>query len=67
MRFFIGALALAVICVIFGSPAAFVLGWVSLSAGDRHTTGKSTKDRAPAVSTKDGSSIDRGEREGRFG
>jgi hypothetical protein len=35
MRFFVGALALAVICVLFGSPAAFVLGWSPLSAGDR--------------------------------
>jgi hypothetical protein len=35
MRFFVGALALAVICVLFGSPAAFVIGWSPLSAGDR--------------------------------
>jgi hypothetical protein len=35
MRFFVGALALAVICVLFGSPAAFVLGWSPLSAGNR--------------------------------
>jgi hypothetical protein len=43
MRFFTGALALAVICVLFGSPVAFVLGWSPLSAGDRQkasSTGK---------------------------
>lgn len=44
MRFFIGALALAVICVLFGSPAAFVLGWSPLSAGDRQKASSSGKD-----------------------
>jgi hypothetical protein len=44
MRFFTGALALAVICVLFGSPVAFVLGWSPLRAGDRQKASSSGKD-----------------------
>jgi hypothetical protein len=51
MRFIIGALALTVICVLVGSPAALLLGWSPLTAGDRQTVSKSVKDRAPSVST----------------
>jgi hypothetical protein len=50
MRFFVGALALAVLGALVGTPAAFVLGWGPLSAASRHagTTAKS----APAAAAK---------------
>lgn len=51
MRFFIGALALLVICAIFGSPAVLLLGWSPLTAGDLQKISKSVKDSAPSVST----------------
>ncbi|HEX2446907.1 MAG TPA: hypothetical protein VHK26_01810 [Methyloceanibacter sp.] len=50
MRFFIGALALAVICVLLGTPAAFVLGWVPQSAPNRQTAKTDAKDAAEAGS-----------------
>ena len=37
MRFFVGALALAVLGALVGTPAAFVLGWAPLSATNRQT------------------------------
>src|SRR4030042_51730 len=36
MRFIVGALALAVLGVLIGMPAALVLGWSPLSAANRH-------------------------------
>ena len=38
MRFFVGALALAVLGALVGTPAAFVLGWAPLSATNRQNT-----------------------------
>jgi hypothetical protein len=45
MRFFIGALALTVICAIFGAPALIVLGRAPLSASDRQDLSAIKKDR----------------------
>ncbi len=47
MRFFVGMLALLVIGVLVGTPAAFVLGWSPLSAHHRQIVKTTTKD-APA-------------------
>ena len=52
MRFFVGAIALSVICVLVGGPAALILGWHPLPVGDRQIVGKSVKDSAPSVSTQ---------------
>jgi hypothetical protein len=52
MRFFIGALALAVICVIFGAPTALLLGWTPLTASGRQIVSASVKDHAPSVSNR---------------
>jgi hypothetical protein len=49
MRFFIGALALAVICVLFGLPVAVAMGWVPINASHRQIASASVKDRAPSV------------------
>ncbi|MGA9605103.1 MAG: hypothetical protein WBQ82_13410 [Methyloceanibacter sp.] len=49
MRFFIGALALAVICVLFGLPVAVVLGWVPITATERKMASSSDRDSAPSV------------------
>ncbi len=49
MRFFIGALALAVICVLFGLPVAVVLGWVPITATERQVASSSDKSKAPSV------------------
>ena len=49
MRFFIGALALAVICVLFGLPAAVVLGWIPITASERKVASTSVNGRAPSV------------------
>ncbi len=51
MRFFVGALALAVLGVLVGAPAAFVLGWAPLSATRRQNASTTTKD-APAPASK---------------
>jgi hypothetical protein len=45
MRFFIGALALTVICALFGAPALIVLGRSPLSASDRQDLSAIKKDR----------------------
>jgi hypothetical protein len=43
MRFLVGALALAVIGVLVGVPAALVLGWSPLSAANRQNAGTAAK------------------------
>ncbi|MBC8020670.1 MAG: hypothetical protein H7X78_05595 [Methyloceanibacter sp.] len=48
MRFLIGALAFLVICAIFASPAALLLGWVQFS--DLQIVDKNKADPAPAPS-----------------
>jgi hypothetical protein len=45
MKFFIGALALTVICAIFGASAVLVLGWSPLTAGNRQDFSIIKKDR----------------------
>jgi hypothetical protein len=49
MRFFIGALALAVIFVLVGLPVAAVLGWVPLAATERKVANSGDKSDTPAV------------------
>jgi hypothetical protein len=49
MRFFIGALALAVIFVLVGLPVAAVLGWVPLTATERKVASSGDKSDTPAV------------------
>jgi hypothetical protein len=46
MRFFIGALALLVIVVMIGSPAALLLGWMGI-ADFRQIAITSTKEPQP--------------------
>ncbi len=53
MRFFVGALALAVLGVLIGSPVALVLGWSPLSAANRHIAGRSVKNAGSAVAKPD--------------
>ncbi len=43
MRFIVGALALAVLGVLVGMPAAVVLGWMPLSTANRHNAGVPAK------------------------
>ena len=43
MRFIVGALALAVLGVLVGVPAAFVLGWSPLSATNRQNASTTAK------------------------
>jgi hypothetical protein len=45
MRFFIAALALTVICALFGAPALVVLGRSPLTASDRQALSAIKKDR----------------------
>jgi hypothetical protein len=45
MRFFIGAVALTVICALFGAPALIVLGRSPLTASDRQDLSAIKKDR----------------------
>lgn len=52
MRFFIGALALAVICAVFGSPAVLLMGWRPLTVSDRQIISSKIKSGAPAVSDR---------------
>ena len=52
MRFFVGAIALSVICVLVGGPAALLFGWRPSPVGARQMIGKSVKDSAPSVSTQ---------------
>jgi hypothetical protein len=49
LRFFIGAVALAVICVLFGLPVAVVLRWVPVTATERKMASSSDRDSAPSV------------------
>ena len=49
MRFFIGALALAVLTVFVGLPVAAVLGWVPLTATERQMASSSDKSDTPAI------------------
>jgi hypothetical protein len=50
MRFIIGVLALAVLGVLVGLPAAFMLGWSPLSAANRQNASTTAKDaRAPVA------------------
>jgi hypothetical protein len=46
MRFFIGALALLVICVVFASPAVFLFGLVQITS-DRKMVDTRVADPAP--------------------
>jgi hypothetical protein len=48
MRFIVGALALAVLGVLIGVPAAVVLGWSPLSAANRHNASATAKAAAVA-------------------
>jgi hypothetical protein len=47
MKFLIGTVALLVICVVFGSPAIFLLGWRPLMVSERHIAGTKLDDRGP--------------------
>jgi hypothetical protein len=49
MRFFIGALALTVIFVMVGLPAAVVLGWVPITATERKMANSSEQIGRPAI------------------
>jgi len=51
MRFFIGALALLVICVVLASPAALLFGLVKITS-DRQIIDSEIADPAPAPSPK---------------
>ena len=51
MRFLVGALALAVLGVLVGMPAAFVLGWAPLSATNQQSDSTTAKD-VPASASK---------------
>jgi hypothetical protein len=51
MRFFIGALALLVIVVVVGSPAALLLGWMGI-ADLRQIAIPSATEPAPAPATQ---------------
>jgi hypothetical protein len=52
MRWLVGLLSLFVIGVIFGSPAALLLGWRPLTVTDRQVVSKTVKNAAPSVSTQ---------------
>jgi hypothetical protein len=54
MRFLVGALALAVLGVLVGTPAAFVLGWAPLSATNRQSASTTAKNPAAPVSKSSG-------------
>ena len=54
MRFIVGALALAVLGVLIGMPAALVLGWSPLSAANRHNAGTTAKAAAAPVAEPNG-------------
>ena len=49
MRFFIGALAFAVLCVLIGLPVAAVMGWVPLTATERKMASSSDKIATPSI------------------
>ncbi len=51
MRFLVGALALAVLGVLVGAPAAFMLGWSPLNAANRQDASTTAK-AAPASVAK---------------
>jgi hypothetical protein len=50
MRFFIGALALAVLTILVGLPVAVAVGWVPITATERQMASSNDKDDAPSVS-----------------
>ena len=54
MRFFVGALALAVLGALVGTPAAFVLGWASLNVTSRQNATTTAKDAPAPVSKPSG-------------
>ena len=54
MRFLVGALAPAVLGVLVGTPAAFVLGWAPLSATNRQSASTTVKNAAVPVSKSSG-------------
>jgi hypothetical protein len=54
MRFIVGALALAVLGVLIGVPAAVVLGWSPLSAANRHNASATAKAAPAAVAEPNG-------------
>ena len=54
MRFIVGALALAVLGVLIGMPAALVLGWSPLSAANRHNASATAKAAAAPVAAPNG-------------
>jgi len=43
MRFLVGAVAVIVICALFGAPAALLLGWSPLTASNRQMANTSSK------------------------
>jgi hypothetical protein len=50
MRFFIGALALAVLTILVGLPVAVAVGWVPITATERQMASSNDNDDAPSVS-----------------
>ena len=54
MRFVVGALALAVLGVLVGVPAALVLGWSPLSAANRQNAGTTAKAAAAPLAQPSG-------------
>jgi hypothetical protein len=63
MRFIVGALALAVLGVLVGTPAAFVLGWSPLSASDRQKGSSSGKDGGAVAAKPEARAESEAERE----
>jgi hypothetical protein len=49
MRFLVGAVALSVICVLLGAPAAVLLGWRPLPHGERQIVSKPEKARTASA------------------
>ena len=54
MRFLVGALALAVLGVLVGVPAALVLGWSPLSAANRQNASTAAKAAAAPLAQPSG-------------
>ena len=54
MRFVVGALALAVLGVLVGVPAALVLGWSPLSAANRQNASTAPKAAAAPLAQPSG-------------
>jgi hypothetical protein len=57
MRFLVGVLALAVLGVLVGAPAAFMLGWSPLSATNRQSAGSPANSAAPASKSSGESAV----------